>query len=550
MHHTSTSKAKAKKKQQQPDVQDKYNTSASKENIPPPTTPLNKMKFQINLLAVLLAATTFASPSAAARLKHLREGEGDLKLKKPMDDELGDRRLADDIDVASMMAELNSVPEIALLHEKRKAKDSPSPPPCYIGDEFLNRKLGNEVYDPDPNVICCDMPPSYYDTLEYKYEIIKNLLTQAGCPPVTKRPACYSTGTQISFWQLQSRADPDDVTDYPVCPGVVISPGEDFFDASGVDASVLGFLDSPVFVSIPGLTLTCPTKDCAFNGGQIQILANGVDPYQDWIVEDISGLLIEGFTFTGTMPMQFMSPFLPFSAASIAILTNGSGISIEDNVFKDISHNVLEDKIEFGECGHHLGYVAVIAMDYSEGYYSIGQQVTIENNVFENIDTGTYPVYANNPKDCNFCYEETKTKYPIASLIKNFGQEVNLVDNTFKNVVAQDLYSAREFGGEPVQYQYNATISGNVFHKNSVHALLTLVDPDPLGVSIVGNEGECKQKYTGGAYCPVRMYEYGDFQYGSGSWPHYESCDGSSFCYTEKRASQNTWIDEPVCHSF
>jgi len=65
------------------------------------------MKFQLNLVAALLAACTFAAPSGAAQGLR-REGEGDLKLelKKSMD-ELNGRRLAGDIGIASMMADIN-----------------------------------------------------------------------------------------------------------------------------------------------------------------------------------------------------------------------------------------------------------------------------------------------------------------------------------------------------------------------------------------------------------------------------------------------------------
>lgn len=55
--------------------------------------------------------------------------------------------------------------------------------------------------------------------------------------------------------------------------------------------------DSLVNVLIKGLNLTCPTRDCTFVGGTYHILAT------DFIfhIPDVSGLNIEGFTFTGVM---------------------------------------------------------------------------------------------------------------------------------------------------------------------------------------------------------------------------------------------------------
>ena len=119
------------------------------------------MKFlQANLVTALLAATTFAAPSAAARLKHLREGEGDVKkFEKKSKDELlkGVRRLADadidfakfanfanvdvaSIDVASLKAELKeSMPDIEFHHKggSSSSNDEDPSPQCYIGVEFL-----------------------------------------------------------------------------------------------------------------------------------------------------------------------------------------------------------------------------------------------------------------------------------------------------------------------------------------------------------------------------------------------------------------------------
>eukprot|EP00986_Skeletonema_menzelii_P004771 scaffold1675_cov146-Skeletonema_menzelii.AAC.3 len=432
------------------------------------------MKFQLNLVAALLAACTFAAPSGAAQGLR-REGEGDLKLelKKSMD-ELNGRRLAGDIGIASMMAELNSVPEIAILRGKKKKDSSPQ---CYIGLEFLDRLAE------DPDAICCDMPPVYYESLEQAANnvnsgmgtLIKGEL-ELVCPATTTRPACYSTGIQIN---------------------------------------------------------------CAFNGGQFHILSYAtfnfiLGPGVD--VDDISGLTIEGFTFTGTMTT---TPNLDSQmTGSIYLGAPGINASIKNNVFKKISTPIQDGKF----CDFPKGYNAV----YVEPTSYVGEnlfEVTIENNVFENIDTGTYPVYArNNPKDCNlFCYEQTKTKLPVSSLIVNIAHEVNLVGNTFKNVVAQELYFAS--GGS------KSTTENNVVYKNSVHALFTLVNPKQQDVSFVGNEGECNQRYTGGRFCPVRLVGVGDFPIYHDGDP-YENCDGSKFCYTENRVSRmNFWIDEEVCDS-
>ena len=127
----------------------------------------------------------------------------------------------------------------------------------------------------------------------------------------------------------------------------------------------------------------------------------------------------------------------------------------------------------------------------------------------------------------------------------NIGHEVNLVGNNFKNIVAQDLYLA-SVGSE-------STTTGNIFSKNNVHALFTLEKPNQSDVSFVdnNNEGECKQNYIGGKYCPVRFVGTGYFPMVYIGSP-YKNCDGSEFCFTENRVSRmnSFWIDEPVCYSF
>ena len=80
-------------------------------------------------------------------------------------------------------------------------------------------------------------------------------------------------------------------------------------------------------------------------------------------------------------------------------------------------------------------------------------------------------------------------------------------------------------------------------------------------MSFDGNEGECKQSYTGGMYCPVRRFndEEGFDFYDlivKGVTPFqkemspFDNCDGGTpqkFCFTENRASMLSRVDLNVC---
>ena len=503
------------------------------------------MKFlQANLVTALLAATTFAAPSTAARLKHLREGEGDLKnLEKSTDD------IDIDVDLTS------TVPDIAFHHggSSSSSNDEDSPDPlCYIGGTLLAKQASGA------DAICCDMPPLYYNFLP---PAVVDMLEDAGCKTGTAstRPACYSTGTQITFWLFWSKSV-DGVTNYPVCEGAVISPG-DFFTGgnetnpeTNFEAFVNGALDGPVVVSIPGLHLHCPTEDCTFNGGQFQIVSfPKLSPLEGPLasVNDISGLTIEGFTFTGTMtslPNEFNQ-----NKYSIFLEVPGTNVIIKNNLFKDIS-NPIEDGID---CNVYREYTAVHAQEPDDPPFQPYEtlQVSIENNVFEKIDVGSFPVYADNRKDCNLCFKETKMMYSKpASFIVNKGQEVNLVGNVIKKNTAHELYFALPSDSACEENCYKATISGNTFWKNDVNSIITLIKPEYANVSFDNNEGECDQRYTGGMRCPVRRREKDDFFDLSLAVTAFEvkmspleNCDGSKFCYSENRASMFSRVDQNVC---
>ena len=587
------------------------------------------MKFlQANLVTALLAATTFAAPSAAARLKHLREGEGDLKKfeKKSMDELLKDvRRLADaddidfanfaNVDVASMMEEFKgSIPDIEFHHKGSSSssndEDEDPSPQCYIGVDFLEKKFPgwslaslDNTDNPDPNVICCAMSDVYYSNLFSLLKLLEDFgLIPSGSPEKilkllyfgghcsTTRPPCYSTGTQMTFWQFHTAIyDFDGETDYPVCEGAVISPGEFFIAAPPPDNTnfaefVLGYLDSPVVVSIPGLHLHCPSEDCTFNGGQFHIASFAELPIGT--VDDISGLTIEGFTFTGTMTSAPNE--VDQNKYSIFLGAPGTNVVIENNVFRDII-NPIEDGVN---CNVTREYTAIHAQEpvrpepepetdsvpssspssspsfvapssqpsMSPSGFDRALQVTIENNVFENIDVGSYPVYANNPKYCDLCFKETNMRYANpGSFILNQGQDVSLVDNTFKKNVANELYYAMpididDCGGNC----YKATIRGNTFYKNVVVSIITLIKPENADVSFDGNEGECKQSYTGSMYCPVRRFndeegfDFFDllrkgFRPFQNEMSPLENCDGTEFCFSENRASMLNRVDQNVC---
>ena len=560
------------------------------------------MKFlQANLVTALLAATTLAAPSAAARFKHLREREGDLKKfeKSTSMDELlkGVRKLADadgfdfanfangdvasmmeefkgsipdiditSIDVSSMMAGLkDSMPDIAFHHKGSSSSSNDEdvdPSQCYFGLDYMVKKypdFPNSPFNPDPNVTCCAMPIFYYNIALLFFAdffgdfddafIFISFMLATGCS--ITRPDCYSTGTQMTFWQLQSRqpGSGDDVTDYPVCEGAVISPGEFFTGATQDDTNfvefVLGFEDSPVVVSIPGLHLHCPSGDCTFNGGQFQIASFAELPFGP--VFDISGLTIEGFTFTGNMTS--LPNVFDQNKYSIFLEAPGTNVLIENNVFRDIINPIGDGD----DCNVYREYTAVRSQGPTGSDRAL--QVTIENNVFENIDVGSYPIYANNPKDCDLCFEETNMRYAKqASFIVNRGQEVNLVGNVIKKVLAGELYFGFPSNRDCEENCYRATISGNTFYKNVVNSLVTLIKPEYADVSFDNNQGECKQSYTGGMYCPVRRRVKDDFFELTGAIKEFEdqmspleNCDGTKFCISENRASMLSRVDQNVC---
>lgn len=135
------------------------------------------------------------------------------------------------------------------------------------------------------------------------------------------------------------------------------------------------------------------------------------------------------------------------------------------------------------------------------------------------------------------------------SFIVNGGQVVNLYRNTFKKILASNLYRGNPLDGCDTKGScYSGEIEANVFKKNDVHALFTLAEIEDVAVGDVvfsDNEGECEQRYLG-MYCPVRRY-------GKDSLPlqeivePYKNCDDSEFCYTEYRALRNSQTDAQYC---
>ena len=528
------------------------------------------MKTYLNIapasLAAALLASTFITPSVDATRLGLTYHDSDAtntdtERATMTADELIGRKLNVETDVNASSFQGEDMPGTEtgrkLSKKKKKKKDT-----CYIGAQFLI-ELGE-----DPETKCCAMPPLYYALLNPSLSPDQVSLIGAKCSTV--RPSRYETGFQISLWQLYSQFSNDGVTDYPVCDGAVISPG--LFLPEGVpdfQKIVPGFIDSPVIVSIPGLNLHCEGNDnggCTFNGGEYQILSLPYLDFQGGIpVSDTSGLNIEGFTFTGEMKSQGSDSKFTYS---IFLAAAGDSISIKNNVFVDISTPVSGETCNEGYEAIRAGPSEIMPFVVNIGILDI--QVTIEDNVFENIDVGSYPVYApEGSKKCSFCYYETKETFAQTRLIGNLGQEVNLKSNKFKDNTAQAVYFANpatkffvELYGDSDSPLYNpdsaavlakygcddqpcfaGAIDDNFFKKNDIRYLVFLWDPNETStVTRSGNEGECDQTYTGDAYCPLYYvaapYELNKERLGNDGEP-LQNCPevGSQFCFSQKRVT-------------
>ena len=510
-------------------------------------------------LAAALLASTFITPSVEATRLGLTYHDGDhatnTERATMATDELTGtgRKLSVEPDVNTSSFEGKDMPGAGIGRnlKKKKKKDT-----CYIGVKFLQEKAK------DPETRCCDMP-LFYGGLFGDPDFVSQLIG-AGCKLGFDRPTCYETGLQISFWQLFTVFGVDQVTDYPVCDGAVISPAVFKDGAPDFDNIVPGFIDSPVIVSIPDLNLHCEGDDhggCTFNGGEYQILSLPYLDFQGGIpVPDTSGLNIEGFTFTGEMKSQGSDSRFTYS---IFLGAAGGSISIKNNVFVDISTPVSGETCNEGYEAIRAGPSEIMPFVVNIGILDI--QVTIEDNVFENIDVGSYPVYApEGSKKCSFCYYETKETYAATRLIVNLGQEVNLKNNRFEDNTAQAVYSAfptnRFFVGlygdsDEVLAKYGCpqpddgpcfagAIDDNIFKKNDVRYLVILWDSEDetSTVTLSGNEDECDQTYTGDAYCPLYRvaapYELSEERLGNGGQP-FQNCPevGSQFCLTQKRVT-------------
>ena len=522
-------------------------------------------------LAAALLASTFITPSVDATRLGLTYHDGDQATNTDTQgamatDELtgAGRKLSVEPNVNVSSFEGEDMPTGRNLKKKKK-KD-----PCYIGFKFLYELAK------DPETRCCDMPQEIYYNLLYPIlSPEQKSLIEAECSPDYVRPTCYETGFQLSLWQLL----PDGVTDYPVCDGAVISP-DPFTDGAPDFLNIIaGYKDSPVIVS-KGINLHCEGNDhggCTFNGGEYQILSL---PYLDFgggvPVPETSGLNIEGFTFTGEMKSQGIDSKFTYSIFLGAACA--SGCSIQNNVFVDISTPVSGETCKEGYEAIRASPSPLFPFEFVPEFYNTGIldiQLTVENNVFKNIDVGSYPVYApEGSKKCSFCYYETKETYAVTSLIVNFGQEVNLNSNTFVDVTAQAIYSAvpTEFfvglygdsdspfyvpNSDDVLARYGCprpnggpcfagAIVDNTFKKNHVR-YLALVSDSELGesssfVTFSGNEDECDQTYTGDGYCPMYRvaapYELREQRLGNNGEP-LDNCPevGSQFCLTQKRVT-------------
>ena len=519
------------------------------------------MKSHLNIAPAALLASTFTTPSVSAARLGFTDYDGDHATKtKKVSDQLVGRNLYSSKSGKGGKSEKNS--------------DT-----CYIGQKFLDE------LDKDPSARCCLMPPLYYfvlaSTLGEAGGPFLSKLIEEGCKnviqvplsPPPERPVCYETAFQISLWGLWTKSTSDGVTDYPVCDGTVISPGL-LTPSGGLNETSIfaGIIDSPLVVSIPNLNLYCEGDDhgCTFDGGEYQVLSLPLLPgFPDpaagtpfTLVPDTSNLKIEGFKFTGEMKSGWdLGQGYKYS---IYLAAAGKNMTIKNNVFADVTNPVNETSCR-GE-----GYSAISAnpaekvpFAFNTGILDI--QVTIEDNIFENIDVGSYPVYApEDPKKCSFCYYETKETYAESSLILNLGQEVDLKSNTFEKNIANRVYGAFPTEFFLVQYEkdedantteveakygcddkpcFAGVIEDNMFKKNEVRSLVLLWDSknETSTVTLSNNEGECDQTYTGGEYCPLYFvadtYKLLKERLGNDAAP-FENCAGQpQFCFNEKRVT-------------
>mmetsp|Transcript_24730 Transcript_24730/g.38857 ORF Transcript_24730/g.38857 Transcript_24730/m.38857 type:complete len:543 (+) Transcript_24730:114-1742(+) len=392
------------------------------------------------------------------------------------------------------------------------------------------------------------------------------------------RPVCYVNGVQIFFWQLLDyllrEEDPAHVpfTDYQVCSGTTFS-SLPFLEETLVpdfDAILLGLGDLPVIPLFDGLDLSCPSRDCTFSGGDYQILAVAAGTFPGFgviTVPNISELNIEGFTFTGTATEEAGTYSIYLSA------TYGSGITIKDCTFKDITAPQVDGEACFDKGGYSAVYVGLSTeVDDNFKPAPLALDVSIEGCTFENIDTGSLPVYGLDQENssCEACYKETGGKFVRLALIVNAAQSISMSNCTVQNVTADSIYRL----SFPSQSEYNpfpcpddgpcstGFIADNTFSGNEVNTLIRNVAnsnvtdaASAIGLTTSGNTIECDQTYLAGAYCPVYTRYVSAARFdditANDSYPAIENtCENNTFCVDEIRSYERLYESQKYCDEF
>ena len=240
--------------------------------------------------------------------------------------------------------------------------------------------------------------------------------------------ACYNSTTSILLAQL---ADPP-IKDFQICPGTTINIGVPV----NLEFTQFAGGDLPLTVIHDDVTIQCgengdPNDECSLSGGFIQLVTTPNNPFVLDRNVSTDNLLLKGLTFTGEMAAL---PGSSLFGASVALSAPGTGMVIEDCLFKDLSgdkgvvavsnqRNLRTSDELYPPFSSELTVIGCTFHNLVYGYVVVGnfnQTMTIQGANFSEItyqDLGDF--------DTNLSLE------PTFGLVANLGGVMELFNSTF-----------------------------------------------------------------------------------------------------------------------
>ena len=240
--------------------------------------------------------------------------------------------------------------------------------------------------------------------------------------------ACYNSTVSILQAQL---ADPP-IKDFQICPGTTINIGI----PTNLEFTQFAGGDLPLTVIHDDVTIQCgengdPNDECSLSGGFVQFVTIPANPFVPDRNISTNNLLLKGLTFTGEIATL---PGSSLFGASVALSAPGTGMVIEDCLFKDLSgdkgvvavsnqRNLRTSDELYPPFSSELTVIGCTFHNLVYGYVVVGnfnQTMTIQGANFSEItyqDLGDF--------DTNLSLE------PTFGLVANLGGVMELFNSTF-----------------------------------------------------------------------------------------------------------------------